>query len=331
MFHSAALKLTLWYLAIIMAISLIFSGLLYRVSSIELDRNVNRQIGYFSNFLGPHDSDNYNRLRQNQLNEDRDRLRANLFVFNLLVLAAGGAASYWLARRTLEPIEQALDAQSRFTADASHELRTPLTAIQTENEVALRDPGLSKAQAKSLLKSNLEEIAKLKALAEGLLHLASGQGQVYDFKKLELGDAIKAAVEPMSATAAKKNISVKTDLKPVTLNGDFTSLSELFSIFLDNAIKYSPPNTAINIASQTHGKEVLVKITDQGQGITPQEMPHIFERFYRNDASRTKNEAGGYGLGLAIAKQIAQNHGGHIEVTSTPNKGSTFTIQLPGA
>ncbi|HET7827871.1 MAG TPA: histidine kinase dimerization/phospho-acceptor domain-containing protein, partial [Candidatus Saccharimonadales bacterium] len=151
MFHSAALRLTLWYLAIIMSVSLIFSVILYNVSSADLQRNAKRQLGYFNNFLGPDDFNNYNLIRQRQLNEDKRNLKGSLVLFNLAVLAGGGAASYLLARRTLRPIEEALSVQSRFAADASHELRTPLTAIQTENEVALRNPALKKSQAVALL------------------------------------------------------------------------------------------------------------------------------------------------------------------------------------
>lgn len=145
MFHSAALKLTGWYLAIIMAISILFSLSLYHVYSVDLGHNVKRQIGYFNNLLGPDESQDYSLLRQHQLNQDLDHLRGSLILFNVLVLIGGGAASYWLARRTLAPIEEALDSQSRFASDASHELRTPLAAIQTENELVRKAKGMSLA------------------------------------------------------------------------------------------------------------------------------------------------------------------------------------------
>ena len=331
MFHSAALKLTAWYLAIIMAISLIFSFSLYHVSGDDLGRNVNRQIGYFNNFLGPNESQNYGILRQHQLDQDLNHLKTNLVFFNLLVLVGGGAASYWLARRSLDPIEEALEAQTRFASDASHELRTPLTAIQTENEVALRDKNLTKSQAVGLLKSNLEEVAKLRGLSEGLLRLANGNGAISDPQPVSLKSVADLAAERYQKAASSKHITI-TNLLPVTQAlGDKDSLSELLSVFIDNAIKYSQPGSLIKISGSRHGKQAIVKIEDHGQGIKQKDLPRIFDRFYQADMSRNKQQAGGYGLGLAIAKKIAEAHHGHIEVTSTVGQGTVFTIFLPAA
>jgi signal transduction histidine kinase len=314
-----------------MIISLIFSGLLYRVSSIEFEHNINRQLGYFNNFLPEDDYLNYSLMRQHQLAEDKTRLKGNLIVFNIIVLAGGGAASYWLARRTLEPIEKALESQTRFAADASHELRTPLTSIQAENEVAIRNPNLTKTQATELLRSNLEEVAKLKGLSDGLLRLANGNGQLESPEVVELKAVVTPAIERHAKQAAQKHIRVQTKSTDVKIRGDSDSLVELFSVFIDNAIKYSPAGSKIAVTSSKKGKEVLIKVTDQGRGIPKEELPSIFERFYRTDSSRSKDSSGSYGLGLAIAKQITEVHKGHIDVSSAPGKGSAFTIHLPAA
>lgn len=331
MFHSAALRLTGWYLAIIMVISLAFSVSLYHVSRQELGRNVNRQIGYFNNLIGPDESGDFGILRQRQLQEDLRHLKADLVIFNVIVLVAGGAASYWLARRTLDPIEEALNAQARFASDASHELRTPLTAIQTENEVALRDKTLSKAQAVSLLKSNLEEIGKLKSLSEGLLKLANRKGAIEKPHPVALKEVTAAAVERYQKAAAAAKIKVKDQTSQVRVMGDRESLIELIAILLDNAIKYSPPGSTVRLSNTVRGKQVLFKVEDQGRGIKKAELPRIFDRFYRSDSSRHKSGAEGYGLGLAIARNIIEAHHGHIEVSSTPRKGTTFTVFLPAA
>ncbi len=331
MFRSAALKLTLWYLAIIMFISILFSFSLYHVSSDELGRNVNRQIGYFNNLLGPEESQTYALLRQRQLSEDLNHVKAKLIFFNFMVLLGGGAASYWLARRTLDPIEQALDAQSRFASDASHELRTPLTAIQTENEVALRNKSLTKTEAIGLLKSNLEEVDKLKMLSEGLLRLAVGNGRIDNPQAVELKPALETAVGRYEKTASTKNIKVKVNAGKQAVTGDKDSLIELFSIFIDNAIKYSQTGRNITASVKTHGNRVAVRFEDQGIGIPQSELPHIFERFYQTESSRHKDQPGGYGLGLAIAKNITEAHNGHIQVNSSVGKGTVFTVFLPTA
>lgn len=331
MFHSAALKLTLWYLAIIMLISVLFSFSLYHVSSGEIGRNVNRQISYFNNLLGPVESQSYGRLRQRQLSEDLTKIKAKLVLFNFIVLLGGASASYWLARRTLDPIEQALEAQSRFASDASHELRTPLAAIQAENEVALRDKSLTKAEAIVVIKSNLEEVGKLKTLSEGLLRLAAGNGKIENLQSIKLKPLLETAVERYRKAASAKNIRIIITAGDQTIIGDQDSLIELFSVFIDNAIKYSPAGKDVRVSAKRQGNKVAVKIADNGIGIKQSELPHIFERFYQTEASRHKDQPGGYGLGLAIAKNIVEAHQGHIQVTSVQGKKTAFTVFLPAA
>ncbi len=333
MFHSAAVKLTLWYLAIIMALSIGTSFALYHVSSNYLEQNASRQVGYFRGLLGPQSASEFANLRQKQLEEDRNQLKANLLIFNLLVLAGGGAASYGLARRTLRPIEEALESQIRFTADASHELRTPIAAIQTENEVALRKPNLSKSEAVALLKSNLEEVGRLKILSEGLLTLAHTNGEAGLGNEVAVKDVATKAKQRVTKAAELKEIKVSLPAKidDISLKGDQLKLTDLLVILLDNAIKYSPKDSRVDIDIKTHGKFAQISVSDKGQGIKKADLPNIFDRFYRADHSRNKQKADGYGLGLAIAKKIADQHHGVIEVRSAVGKGSVFTVRLPKA
>lgn len=330
MFHSAALKLTLWYLAIIMSLSIGCSIALYNMSSRELSRSIDNQTTFFDSYLGPADLDRYNQLRTAQADQERSHIRRNLLLFNVFVLMVGGVMSYALARRTLRPIEDSLETQIRFTGDASHELRTPLAAMQAEIEVALRGKDLSQTQALKLLRSNLEEVGKLQALSDGLLKLASGDNSISK-ERVATGDIVSGAIERHAKTADAKKIVVKKNIKNININGDKQSLVDLLSILLDNAIKYSPTGSQIRIAAAKKDSRVLITVADQGQGIAAEELPHIFERFYRADTSRSKLQADGYGLGLAIAKKIADLHNAFIEVKSTPNKGSIFTINLPAA
>ncbi|HVX58250.1 MAG TPA: HAMP domain-containing sensor histidine kinase [Candidatus Saccharimonadales bacterium] len=331
MFHSAAIKITAWYLGIILLVSIVFSVALYNVSSNDLDHNINRQVSYYNGFLSPFDLNNYSQLRQQQLDQDRDHLKANLIILNVFVLIFGGAASYALARRTLQPIEESLESQKRFAADASHELRTPLTAMQSEIEVALRDPKLSKVEAVALLGSNLEEVAKLRDLSEGLLKLANRDGKAKLDQAVSLKDIASLAIDRVEKSAQTKKMKIINDSKDVAARGDQQYLADLAAVLIDNAIKYSPERSEITISTGRRNKMAFFRVQDHGIGIAAADLPHIFERFYRADTSRTKNKSEGYGLGLALAKKIADMHQGHIEVRSSLGKGSTFTVYLPSA
>lgn len=329
MFRSAATKLTFGYLAIIMALSIGCSVVIYHVSSNELARSAQRPVDLYNVVFGPDNSDEINNLRLQQLENDRNRLKINLLFFNIAVLAIGGGVSYLLARRTLTPIEEALEMQKRFTGDASHELRTPLAAMQTEIEVALRSTDLSKDEAISLLKSNLEEVAKLKSLSDGLLTLATAGGKDTVSENVSVAKLVDSAIGRASKQAASKKIKLGSAVKDAQVTGNSQQLTNLIVILLDNAIKYSPPNSEVVVKAKLQGNQMRIDVIDHGQGIAPADLPHIFERLYRADASRHKNTAQGYGLGLAIAKKIADLHHGTIEVKSKPAKGSTFTISLP--
>ncbi|HEX5394876.1 MAG TPA: HAMP domain-containing sensor histidine kinase [Candidatus Saccharimonadales bacterium] len=333
MFRSAAVRLTGWYLALIMVLSIGTSIALYHVSSNRLEENAKRQVEYFSGLLGPENASDFAVLRHKQLEEDRDQLKGNLVIFNLLVLIGGGAASYGLSRRTLKPIEEALESQIRFTADASHELRTPITAIQTENEVALRNPKLSRTEAIGLLKSNLVEVGKLRDLSAGLLTLAYTDNDSDYSGEYAAADIIAKSKDRVAKAAMLKKITVSEPRKSDSLKikGHEQKLVDLLAILLDNAIKYSPVESKIKITAKKHGKYIEISIADEGQGIKKEDLPNIFDRFYRADHSRNKQKAAGYGLGLAIAKKITDQHGGSIQVRSAVGKGSVFTARLPRA
>jgi signal transduction histidine kinase len=248
--------------------------------------------------------------------------------FNVFVLIAGTGLSYWLAKRTIRPIQQALEAQTRFTADASHELRTPLSVMQTGIETLRRNPATTKQEALKLLDSNLEEVSKLRSLAEGLLQLARSNGKPLAMQPVAVGDIAGDAIDRVSGAAKSKRITVLNDVAEAKVLGDQGSLIELIVILLDNAIKYSEPDSLVTLASRKAGRLVELAVSDKGRGIAPQDIGHIFERFYRADKSRSNIDVEGHGLGLSIAKQIADAHKTEIKVVSTPDKGTTFIVSL---
>lgn len=331
MFRSALIKLTLLYLLIIMVISLFFSLSIYRVSTIEINNNLRRQQNSFEKF-GPgrgiiNDPD-FLAERETLLKEAKESLTLNLLYTNLVILILGGGLSYFLARRTLIPIEEAHEAQIRFTADASHELRSPLAAMKTEIEVALRDKNISLPETKKQLQSNLEEVDKLKNLTEGLLELARDNDNTRE--KVNVTEFITAGIRRAKKNPKAKNIEIIEDLQANSaIWGNQENLTELITILLDNALKYSPHGKSIEVSSQVVGSQVKITVTDHGCGISENDLLHIFERFFRADLSRSKNKIEGYGLGLSIAKKIVEKHHGKIDVTSKLEEGTTFQITFP--
>lgn len=338
-FDSAYLKLTAVYVLIVMIISIGFSITLYQISSGEINRGLVRQNGVLRNFpvqRGDQSLSDLDQILQNQLEESGSHLRTNLIYFNLLIFVLSSVASFFLAKRSMQPIEKAMDAQNRFTADASHELRTPLTAMRSEIEVSLRDKKMGLPDAKKLLQSNLEEIEKLESLSTALLKLARTQDENnQSFSEVSLEDVVTESYERVSALADKKQIDFETKLKDLKIQGDKQGLVDLFVILLDNAIKYSPIKTKIIITMEKERQNniypswAVVRIKDRGVGIKASEIPYIFNRFYRADTSRSKEKIDGYGLGLSIAKQIVELHSGKIIVTSRPGKGTEFAVKFP--
>lgn len=332
---SPAFKLTTAYVAILMLISLFFSAVLYNLAANQLANSLRKQ---YVQLQRPNGSTVIipSGAPPTQVQEELENGKRNLFLqlayFNAIILALSGAISYLLAKQTLRPIEEALATQTRFTADASHELRTPLTAMQTEIEVSLRDKKLSLSEAKEQLKSNLEEVGKLRTLADSLLRLArNGSSQGMEYKVVKLDNIVSYATKQIKAEASKKRIVIKNKVKAnsIKLKADTKSMTELLVILLDNAIKYSQPKTNVEILAKQTSRYTQIKVKDHGQGIPKVDLDHIFERFYRSDSARSKNSINGYGLGLSIAAKIAQQHGGNIEVWSKIGKGSVFTIVIP--
>jgi signal transduction histidine kinase len=331
MFHSATLKLTGWYLLILMIISILFSFTIYGFA----DGEIRDRLMDFQNHLEQpgvaqvtYPNDPNVRLFTQLRNQQRDTAGHSLFLtlayVNLLILCGGGVLSYLLARRTLRQIEQSHDAQSRFTSDASHELRTPLAAMKTELEVALRDPKLSKDDMHELLESNLEEVNKLTVLSKTLLQLSKLDHANLEFEHVNLGNVASEVVQRYDKNA--KRIKLTLPKTAIIIRANSASIEELLTILVDNALKYSPANSQIKAVLSPQGRQAQFEITNKGEGIPADKMPHIFDRFYRVNESR--GDAGS-GLGLALAKEIVTLHKGELIVSSAPGKETSFQVSLP--
>lgn len=265
------------------------------------------------------------------LNEARQNILKRIVLIDLVVLSASAVLAYSLAGKTLAPIEKAMIKQKRFVADASHELRTPLTALKTATEVVLRDKKLTAAEAKKALQDNLEEVDNLSSLVNRLLLLTRYQENGQALKKTsfslkELAESVGKKIAPL---AQKKGIGLKLNLASGKISADRVALEEALLVFLDNAVKYTPPGGKILVTTKKTGKNWQILVKDNGLGIAEKDLPYIFERFWRADQARQKQGQDGYGLGLALAKEIIELHQGKIDVESQVGKGTAFTITLP--
>jgi two-component system sensor histidine kinase CiaH len=326
-FTSTTGRLAASYLAIIMLMSVGFSVVFYHTSSQELGRQLPPQ-SFFDDrgYDGPRPliSDFF----ENRIAEGRHILLARLILLNIVTLLVGSGLSYYLARRTLQPIERNLEAQAQFVSDASHELRTPLTVLQTTNEVALRRKNISAEAARGVFRQNIEEVEALKTLTDSLLRLAKQDENYLVLKPVSLQDIASEGLNHIVQLAQDKQMEIQDTTQPVKVLAEKQSLVQAAIILLDNAVKYSPPKSTLHIEGYKQGKYGYLKVRDEGQGIRASELPHIFDRFYRASQSRNKQQVDGYGIGLSLAQKIMQQLDGEILVESTPGKGSTFILKL---
>ncbi len=227
-------------------------------------------------------------------------------------------------------LERSFEQIKRFTADASHELKTPLTVMKGEIEVALRGESMPE-HLKSVLVSCLEEIDRLNYIVKNLLDLAKTDAESAATVKTEvrLDKIISDRYELFRKIAVEKGIELDIlKNRPIVVMGDPVRLGQLVHNLIDNAIKYTPAPGKVEVSLERLNGSALLKVRDTGVGISEEDLPHIFDRFYRVDRARTR-EAGGAGLGLSICKEIAEAYGGTIKAESEQGRGTVFTVVLP--
>jgi len=333
MFKSARIKITAWYLLAILVISFIFSIAIYRTVASDLTaRYVN-----IENYIKSNVRDMekippvLKNILQNDLRTAKQRVVIMLLFANGAIIIIAAFVGYFLAGRTLRPIEEMVEEQNRFIADASHELRTPLAALKTSTEVALREKKISGAEARKILEENLEDIGSLELLSERLLHLSQYQKgeKVLAYERINLGKSINVSYKKILPLARKKNIEINIEVRDNYIEADRVSIEEIILILLDNAVKYTPDGGKVSVSSQVEGRNAIIKVIDSGPGIGPRDIPRIFDRFYRVDHSRSKIKVSGFGLGLPIVKRVVELHHGSVSVSSKIGSGSTFIVRLP--
>jgi two-component system, OmpR family, sensor histidine kinase CiaH len=335
MFHSARLKLTIWYIGIIACICWLFSGAIYQVLIREVERFDRAQRQQIGRSLGQDTlmAETNLAITSDLVGEVKHRILVMLIFVNAGILGIVGVLSYILAGKTLLPIKDMVEEQNRFITDASHELKTPLTSLRTAFEVHLRDKKHTLKDADTVIRDSLTEVNNLQLMSESLLLLAQYQksnGHT-SLEPLSLNQAMEESMNRVKPLAKKKSIKLALTIKTeINVEANRYGLVELLVILLDNAIKYSPAKSTITLTGAKHRNSVTISVKDQGIGISKNDQAHIFDRFFRSDQARHKEKiAGGYGLGLAIAQKIVTAYHGSITVTSKLGQGSVFTITLP--
>ncbi len=230
----------------------------------------------------------------------------------------------------VERLETAFQYSRRFVADASHELRTPLTVLHGELESLVAEPHRA-AEDRERLGSALEEVHRVANIVEGLFaisRLDAGEAAA-EWVKFDLGQLASTTADQMSLLAEDKKIHVTCNAgKGVWVEGDRARLKQVVVNLLDNAIKYTPEGGAVALKVAPQDSKAVMEVSDNGIGIPPEALPRVFERFFRVDKARTR-EQGGAGLGLSIVKSICLAHQGQVQASSTPGEGSRFRVELP--
>lgn len=250
-------------------------------------------------------------------------------LISTLIISSGG--TIWLTKQAMKPAEKSFQQLQQFTADASHELRSPLMAISSNVSVALKYPEGIRTGDINKFQAIASAANQMHRLIEDLLWLARNNGEAEQSrtKIVDLSKILENTIEIHQVLAHNKQIEIKYhQVKDLNLLGNDLELQRVFTNLLENAIFYTQVGGSISIEVTRERRFIAVKISDTGIGIDSENLPKIFDRFWRADKSRTYWE-GGSGLGLAIVKDIIIRHQGRIEVTSKKNVGSCFIVQLP--
>jgi signal transduction histidine kinase len=314
-FERTRIKLTVFYMLLISLILVSFSVALYYSYAKTISSDIE---GNFTD-----------QEQELIVSKSMERLGLLLLLINGGTLIATGIISFVLVGVTLKPIREAMDKQKQFTADAAHELRTPLAIMKTEAEVALGEPEFAKVSP--LLKSNLEEIERLSQIVENLLLLSrmdDPQNKINP-EKIVFSELVQESVEKIRPYMERKGLHLRTSIpENVVLKGDKEWLRRLLLNLLKNSVDYNREKGQVSVELKEQAKGVLLSISDTGIGIPPEDLPHIFERFYRAEKSHSQ-KIQGTGLGLTIAKSIVEAHHGDIRIKSALGRGTTVEVFLP--
>lgn len=256
-------------------------------------------------------------------------IRMFLMVIAILLVAIW-LVSRWFANRSVAPIEEAYNNQRRFIQDASHDLKTPVAVIKTNLELLQAYPE-DASEAKDEWLANIHtETLRMERMTAQLLSLARAESeQPAQRQTFSLSEVVSSCVLPMEAVIFEKKLHFHEEVEDdIIITGYPDDIDRLVHILMENAIKYTPQGGSIKLCLHAEKRKAILQVSNTGEGIPEEDLPHVFERFYRGDSARNR-EQDSYGLGLAIAQSIVQRHKGTLTAQSTTGAKTTFTVKLP--
>lgn len=319
-FARAQTRLALLFATLVIVIVVVTSVLLYFAVKADLSALAQRRDG------GDGETE------QEYVTRRLGTLRWQVVAADAVLVVLIGAGGLVYARRTLKPIRDNVAAQKRFVADASHDLRTPLAIMKSEFEVALRRPDID-AVARPVLESGLEEVDRMSGMVDDLLTLSriDAHQEMLAREPLDLAALARSTVAELAALAADSGVGLSAAGDAAALAvGDEGHVRRALRNVVRNAVEHSPRGATVEVEVAAVGGGARVTVTDHGEGMPPEVLARVFDRFYRGDAARSRDR-GGSGLGLAIAHWALRRMGGDLQVESTVGAGTRVTMSLPAA
>ena len=314
LFASAQLRITVLYL-LLGTITFVITG--------EYVDHVTRE-AFVQLTAGPMDVNGYSNL------STFERLMRTSWIIRITGLFMFIGVAYFLSEITLRPAKRAHTEQRRFIANVSHELRTPISILKTSGEVALlRGKDLTKEEAVDVIKSNIEEVDRMSKIIQFFLNFSTAQHKIdrVQMSPVNLSQIASKAINILQKNAVEKGVTLRlVDRGTAVIYGNVTALEEMLLNIIKNALTYTSKGGVVEVSIRHSLREVLLTIRDTGQGIPPNDLPHVFEPFYK--ASNTLKKKEGVGLGLAIVREIVHMHRATIEVKSKVGRGSTFSVHF---
>jgi len=327
MFKNSIIKLTLNYILIITVLCFFVSSLMY----INLVKNTTelfkQEQTRIEKKFGVEDKRYSKKVQfiEDGIKDIQNKAIINLVGLNLIIISIVGFLAYFFAKKTINPIEESVRKQKEFISNVSHELKTPLTALKSSFEIDLKTKG---SDLKETLKSGIEEVDKMNLLIDGFLKLSKMDAQKHQLmvENFDLKKCLEDIFRRKDKEFLEKELKVKFYLNNETVITDKFLFSELLSIIIDNAIKFNSNNGGIYINSYSEAEFDFISIRDEGIGIKEENKIKIFERFFKEDASRTRLD--GFGVGLALAKEISELLNCEIIVNTRYKKGTEFILKF---